>query len=100
MIFTNKNDLAQFGDFIKIVVDLEKKILAIGCELHIDCAEELIQKSSISKNLWGANAYMSDKRIDFVSLINIRPSENNRSMEIQDPGVKDRVAAIINAQLF
>ena len=43
---------------------------------------------------------MSDKRIDFVSLINIRPSENNRSMEIQDPGVKDRVAAIINAQLF
>jgi len=100
MIFANKNDLEQFGDFIKVVVDLEKKLMAVGCELHIDCAEELIQGGSISKNLWGANVYMSDKRIDFVSLINIRPNDNNRSMEIQDPDIREQVTAIIKERLF
>ena len=100
MIIEDKKDLATFGDFVKVVVDIEKKRIAGGCELHIDCAEELLEAGSASKNLWGANIYQQDKRIDFVSLINIRPAENNRSMQIQDTGVRMEVETIIREKLF
>ncbi len=100
MIFTSKNDLKEFEDFVKIVVDLEEKKIPIGCELHIDCAEELLSDGSISKNLWGANVYLRDKRIDFISLINIKPSENNRTMEVQDKGVREQITAMVEEQLF
>jgi hypothetical protein len=100
MIFTNKNDLKGFEDFVKIVVDIEEKKIALGCDLHIDCAEELLKNGSNSKNLWGANIYLLDKRIDFVSLINIRPSENNRTMEVEDVNIREQIATIVKEQLF
>jgi hypothetical protein len=76
---------------VKFVVDIEKKILSVGCEYHMECAEELTEKEeSRQKNLWGANLY-KDGRIDFVSLINIKPLENNRAMEIQSGEIKRRV---------
>lgn len=100
MIFTSKKDLEHFEDFVKIVVDIEEKKIAFGCDLHIDCAEELLKNGSISKNLWGANIYLQDKRIDFVSLINIRPSENNRTMEVEDVNIREQIAAIVKEQLF
>lgn len=100
MIFTDKKNLEQLGDFIKVVVDVHEKRISVGCDLHIDCAEELLRDGSISKNLWGANIYLNDKRIDFISLINIKPSEDNRLMEIQNPGIREQVTAIIKEQLF
>jgi len=85
----------SFGTMLKIVVDIEKEILSAGGEYHIDCSEELVEKEdSNQKNLWGANLH-SDGRIDFNSLINIKPLENNRSMEIQDPVIRQKVEKII-----
>lgn len=88
-----------FGTVLKIVVDIEKRILSAGCEFHIDCAEELCErKGSHQKNLWGANLYQ-DKTIDFIALINIKPAENNRSMEIKNPEIKQKVEKIIKELL-
>jgi len=84
----------------KLVVDIKQEILAIDCELHIDCADELIESGSEYNNLWGANIYPVSKKIDFVSLINIRPKENNRSMEIQNEEVKNKVESIIKKLLI
>lgn len=95
MIIRSKQASPPPEDFIKIVADLERNILAMGCELHIDCAEELIREGSQSKNLWGANIYPKKKQIAFVSLINIRPVDGNRSMEIQSPEVRNKVEKII-----
>lgn len=97
MIIREKTSLDNFKDakMIKLVVDIQKEILAIGCELHIDCADELIEDGSEYNNLWGANIYPANKKIDYVSLINIRPKENNRSMEIQNEGVKNKIESII-----
>ena len=87
---------SSFGTMIKIVVDIEKEILSVGHEFHFDCAEELTEKEgSRQKNLWGANLYRQDKKIDYVSLINIKPLENNRSMNIQDSAIKQKVEKII-----
>ena len=87
-------------DFLKVVVDVGRKIIAVGCELHIDCAEELTVDGSSGKNLWGANVYLDKKDIQFVSLINIRPKEGNRSMEIELLDVQEKVRAIIMALLL
>ena len=92
------NDLPR--DFLKIVADIEQNILATGCELHIDCAEELIADGSDGKNLWGANVYLDKQKIDFVSLINIRPKDGNRTMEIVIPEIKEKVQEIIHRILL
>ena len=81
--------------FIKAVVDVERGKVSISCELHIDCADELLKDGSLGKSLWGINIY-PDKSIDFVSLINIRPAENNRSMKIESGELRDKIQKIVN----
>ena len=86
----------SFGSMIKIVVDIERGFLSAGKEFHIECAEELAEKEgSLQKNLWGANLYRPNKTIDFISLINIKPAENNRSMDIEDENIRQKVEKII-----
>jgi hypothetical protein len=100
MIIKEKTSLDSFGPFVKVVVDIEKKIIAAGCELHVDCAEELMEAGSLYTNLWGANIYPKDKKIDFVALINIRPASGNRSMEIEDQNIRKKIEDIIKELLF
>ena len=101
MIIKEKSSLGSFDPaFVKVVVDVELGIISAGCELHSDCAEELMTDGSAYKNLWGANIYPADKKIDFVSLINIRPAENNRTMDIKDEIIRKKVENIIKELLF
>lgn len=89
----------SFGTVLKIAVDIEKEILSAGHEYHIDCAEELTNKEgSRQKNVWGANLYREDEKIDFNSLINIKPPEN-RNMEILNPAVRQKLETIIKKLL-
>ncbi len=83
-----------FGDMVKFVADIEKGILALGGEMHADCEEALLQAGSKQHNLWGANLYpykSGDRRIEYTSLINIRPSVGNRDMEIKDDAIREKV---------
>ena len=100
MIIKEKTSLDSLGSFVKVVVDVERKILSANCELHVDCAEELMKDGSSYADLWGANVYPKDKKIDFVSLMNIRPADNNRSMDIEDPAVRGKVEDIIKKLVF
>ena len=100
MIIREKTSLDSFDSFVKLVIDIERKIISAGCELHSDCAEELMKDGSLYVNLWGANVYPKDKKIDFISLMNIRPADNNRSMDIEDPAIRKKVEDIIKNLLF
>ena len=83
---------------VKMVVDIEKGIMGLGGDLHADAEALLIQNGSLQENIWGANLYPdldSKNRIEYTALINIRPSQNNPSMEILDDQVKKKVKAII-----
>jgi len=100
MIIKEKTSLNLADTFIKVVVDIEREFISIGCELHVDCAEELMADGSLHANLWGANIYPQDKKIDFISLINIRPADNNRSMEIKDEAIRKKVEDIIKDLVF
>ena len=87
-----------FGDMVKLVVDIENEIIALGGELHPDAEELLIQQGSSHENLWGANFYprhFPEQRIDYTALINIRPKQDNPSMEILDADTKLRIKRIV-----
>jgi hypothetical protein len=86
--------LQMLGTYIKLAVDIERNILAGGGEFHADCESALLEDDSEQKNIWGADWNPFTQEVTFESFINIRPSHNNRSMEIQDVLIRDRVALI------
>lgn len=83
-----------FEDMVKYVVDLERGVAAVGGELHADAEAILLSQGSRQEDLWGANYYPGggeEECIEYTSLINIRPGQGNRSMMIQDEGIRERV---------
>ncbi|MCT7964565.1 DUF5674 family protein [Laspinema sp. D1] len=87
--------LETLDDYIKLAVDIERKILAGGGELHADCEAVLLENGSKQVDIWGADWYPLTQEVGYESLINIRPRQNNRSMDIQDPAIRERVAEIV-----
>ncbi|MBI4090976.1 MAG: hypothetical protein HY422_03045 [Candidatus Komeilibacteria bacterium] len=89
----------SFGDMVKAVADIEKKIMVIGGELHADGEAFLLDKGSKQNNLWGINIYPDQPRdawIEFDSMINIRPSQNNRSRTVEDRRIREQITSIVN----
>jgi len=89
----------QFGDLVKVVVDIDREIIAVGGELHADEEAVLLQQGSKQNNLWGINFYptiTTDDWIEFDSMINIRPSQNNRSRQVENNEVREKIITIIN----
>lgn len=83
-----------YGDMVKYVVDLQRGMAAVGGELHADAEQLLLEAGSSQTDLWGANYYPGRGRdgcIEFTALINIRPAHGNRSMELMDPALRDRL---------
>lgn len=78
----------DYGDYIKIVIDVADELVVIGGEWHADAEKELIKLGSRQDNIWGGGIDMKVKRIDYNALINIRPKQRNDSMEILNEEVK------------
>jgi hypothetical protein len=92
----------QFGDFVKAVVDVEQGIMAIGGELHADEEAVLLDHGSRQEHLWGINLYpykSGAEWIEFDSLINVRPSQKNRSRDVQDPSLRERIRVVVTRLL-
>jgi hypothetical protein len=89
-----------FGDMVKLVVDIKRRIVAVGGELHADGEQLLLAEGSTQPDLWGANYYPgrgAEGCLEYTALINIRPSQGNRSMEIQDAETRRLVREIVHA---
>jgi hypothetical protein len=87
----------RFGNLVKAVVDVERKIMALDGELHADEAL-LLENGSRQENLWGINIYPElegPDRIEFDSVINIRPSQGNRSRGIDDQVLREKVFQVV-----
>jgi len=86
--------LEALGTYIKLAVDIDRRILVGGGMLHADCEAVLLEDGSQQAAIWGADWLPDVQQVTFESLINIRPQQNNRSMEILDPKIRDQVAGI------
>lgn len=75
----------EFETYVKTVIDIEKKICSAGASRHFENEELLLKHGSNQSNLWGGGIDLKTLAIDNNSMINIRPSDNNHSNEIQDP---------------
>lgn len=83
---------------VKAVVDVQQGIMAVDSELHADLEKFLIENGSYQENLWGINIYPDLEDEDFVefdSMINIRPRQNNRSRGVEDPSLRKSILNII-----
>ncbi len=86
--------LQEYESMIKIVVDVRRRFLSGGGEMHADCESALLEDGSEQDDLWGANWYPSEQRIAFESLINIRPRLGNRNIAIQDENLRKQVESV------
>ena len=92
-----------YQTMIKGVVDIEKEVVAFGGEYHIDANQKLTERDSEQKNIWGFNVYLNRPRdtwIEYISLINIRPSEGNTAMEVSDPKIRERIKKLLTQKSY
>jgi len=89
---------AFFVDMVKIVVDVQRQVVAVGGELHADAEQLLLEQGSRQADLWGANYYPgrgAEECLEYTALINIRPSQDNPSMEIQNAETREKVRSMV-----
>ncbi|AEB07695.1 hypothetical protein Corgl_1596 [Coriobacterium glomerans PW2] len=89
-----------YSDFVKAVVDTRRGIVVLDADLHADEEQFLLEDGSAQDDLWGINLYpdkfRSESFVEFKSLINIRPWQQNRSQSVQDPQTRNEILSIIS----
>ncbi|MBQ3452600.1 hypothetical protein IJG28_00120 [Candidatus Saccharibacteria bacterium] len=88
---------------IKGVVDIERELLAVDSPMHYDCEQLLLENGSDQSDLWGINLYLDEDSIEnlveFDSMINIRPAQNNRSRDVEDLAIRAKIKAVVKKWL-
>jgi hypothetical protein len=93
-------EMAQgtFGSFVKAVVDVERGVMAVDAPMHSDEEAELLRTGSRQENLWGINLYpdeADDAFVEFDSMINLRPSQDNRSRGVDSAEIRESITRIV-----
>jgi len=92
-----------YTTMIKGVVDIEKAIIALGGEYHIDANNKLTEMGSKQPDIWGFNIQfdkIGDEWLQYTSLINIRPAVGNRGMLVKDQRIQKRMREIIESLIL
>jgi len=92
----------RFGDLVKAVVDVDRGLLAVDAELHSDLEALLLENGSRQKDLWGINLYpelQGEGFIEFDSMINVRPSQGNRSRGVEKEEVRNKISEIVGRKV-
>ena len=90
----------DYKGYIKVVIDLERNILAGGGERHFDAEQLLLDSGSKQENLWGGGVDLETKEIDYNSMINLRPRQNNPSRDIVSLDVREKFDKIVKRLLL
>ena len=93
----------MYGSLVKAVVDLENNSLIVDAEMHADEEQYLLENGSKQNDLWGINLYPakfeSDDFIEFDSMINIRPRQQNMSRDVEDIEIRTRIVTLIGKKV-
>ena len=90
----------DFSGYIKVVVDIEREILVGGGERHYQAEEKLLEDGSSQANLWGGGTDWETKEIDYNSIINLRPNQDNPSRDILSLGIRKKFDMIMKKLLL
>lgn len=94
-----KNVAQDFDGYIKVVVDVEREILAAGGTRHFEGEELLLEDGSQQENLWGGGLDLETNEIDYDSMINLRPNHGNASREVLNQGIRQKMDVIVRKML-
>ena len=67
--------------------------------MHVDGEQLLLEDGSKQKDLWGGGLDLETGEIDFDSMINIRPSDNNPSREVLSQEIRKKMENFIRELL-
>ncbi|MBI4335675.1 MAG: hypothetical protein HY589_03360 [Candidatus Omnitrophica bacterium] len=90
--------VSGFGNLVKAVVDIDREIFAVDAELHSDLEALLLENGSRQKSLWGINLYPEvhgEGFIEFDSIVNMRPSQDNRSRGVESSETRKKIIDIV-----
>lgn len=90
------------GVLVKGVVDIQRGYLALDAEMHSDLERMLLEDGSQQMDLWGINLYpdqTGDEFIEFDSMINMRPSQGNRTRSVEDESIRLRIIEIVGQRV-
>lgn len=89
---------------IKAAVDIKKEIMAVDSPMHYDCEQLLLENGSDQKDIWGINLYLDsdnlDDLVEFDSMINIRPADDNRSRTVENPDTRAKIKEVVSKWLI
>lgn len=85
----------HFQGYVKVVVDIEKEILCAGADRHVDEEQELLVNGSKQSNLWGGGIDIETGEIDYNSMINLRPNQDNPSRDILSMDIRKKFDEIV-----
>ena len=71
--------LSEHKFYVKVAVDIERRILAGGGDMHYDCEQALLLECSRQQDIWAAGYMPSNRNITY-DMVNIKPRQN-RSMD-------------------
>lgn len=83
---------------VKAVVDVEREIIGLDAEMHADIERALLERGSSQDALWGINLWFDetgDNFIEFDSMINVRPRQNNRSRDVEDEKTREKIKQVV-----
>ena len=102
---TELTEMAEnmYGNLVKAVVDINKNILVVDAEMHADEEQFLLENGSDQADLWGINLYPakfgSEDFIEFDSMINIRPRQNNMTRGVNDSELREKIQTIVTKKV-
>ena len=89
----------MFAGLVKAVVDVEKEVMIVDADLHADEEKVLLEDGSKQENLWGINLYPdlinTDDFVEFDSMINIRPRQDNCSRGVEDVKIQEKIREVV-----
>lgn len=88
------------GLYIKVVVDVEREMLAAGGERHFDAEQILLENGSRQENLWGGGVDVKTGEIDYNSMINLRPNQENSSRDILSSVIRQKFDKVVRNLLI
>ncbi|OGB85821.1 hypothetical protein A3J41_02485 [candidate division TM6 bacterium RIFCSPHIGHO2_12_FULL_38_8] len=90
----------MFGKLVKAVVDIEREIMAVDAELHVDLEELLLENESEQDALWGINfhpnKFPSADWVEFDSMINVRPLQANMSRYVENEQIRKKILTVVS----